>query len=200
MTSDLDMLRRVTEWLSQAAVFVDHSTLTWDTPCADWNVEALLDHVTGGNRFTVNILSGLSADDALAAVHASFASEAQTGVDQPQVAAVDSARTQLQAFQANGALSGTYDHVVGTLTGEQILRLRIHDMAIHIWDLLQAVNPKKGLDPVYVRWAIQELAKPDSLTAQHIATGYDKPSKSYELLLAFGRRRRETGSHLRHDR
>ena len=63
-------------------------------------------------------------------------------------------------------------------------------MSIHIWDLLQAVNPKKGLDPVYVRWAIDELSRPDSLAARHVATGYRHPTKSYELLLAFGRHRR----------
>jgi hypothetical protein len=95
---------------------------------------------------------------------------------------------QLRACKADGVLTGTFHQVSSDLTGEHVLCLRIHDVRIHVWDLLQAVKPKKGLDPVQVRWAVDELAKSVSLTAQYMATGYPNPGKSYELLLAFGRR------------
>jgi uncharacterized protein (TIGR03086 family) len=194
MTTDLDMLARATEMMTEAASFVEPGSLTLPTPCDGWDVAELLDHVTGGNRFTVQILQGHTADDALVATIASFDSDKS-----PSDALAESAAAQLRACKADGVLAGTFHHVVGDLTGEQVLRLRVHDVCIHVWDLLQAVNPKKGLDPVYVRWAIDELAKPDSLTAQHMATSYPNPGTSYELLLAFGRRRTSAAEHLRGD-
>ena len=194
MTTDLDMLARATEMMTEAASFIEPESLVLPTPCDGWDVAELLDHVTGGNRFTVQILQGHTADYALAAAIASFDSDGS-----PSDALVESAADQLRTCVADGVLAGTFHHVVGDLAGEQVLRLRVHDVCIHVWDLLQAVNPKKGLDPVYVRWAIDELAKPDSLTAQHMAKGYPNPGKPYELLLAFGRRRTSAAEHLRRD-
>lgn len=183
MPNDLDMLQHSYDTLAEAMTFVEPDALSSATPCDDWSVSDLLDHVTGGNRFTVNILSGMAADEALDRARWSF------GDDHDPVAAVDSSsHRQLDAFGRHGALDGTYHHVVGDLRGDQVLRLRLHDVAIHTWDLLQAVHPN-ALDPVYVRWAIEELSQPDSLTAKHIATAVVHPTNSHELLRAFGRDR-----------
>lgn len=194
MRTDLEMLVRVTDMLTEAVSVVHDDALDEQTPCDAWDVAALLDHLTGGNRFTAHVLAGKTADEAIKATRASFA-----GDSDKRLAVVESAATQLAVFREEGVMVSTYHHVVGDLTGEHILRLRMHDMSIHRWDLLQAVNPKKGLDSVYVRWAIDELARPDSLAARHMATGYPEPSKSYELLLAFGRRRARPTAHLRPD-
>ena len=192
MRTDLDMLDRAIELFAGAVAFVHDDMLGAQTPCDDWDVAALLDHVTGGNRFTCNVLQGQTADAAIEAVRASFALD-----DDPRAAVVTSASAQRDAFAQPGVVAASFHHVAGELTGAQMLQLRIHDVNVHRWDLLQAVNPKKGLDPVYVRWAIDELARPDSLAARHMATGYRNPGKSYELLLAFGRRRSRPSEHLR---
>jgi uncharacterized protein (TIGR03086 family) len=189
---DLEMLRHSNEALIEAVGFADQTSLDHPTPCAGWDVAELLDHITGGNRFSVNILTGMSADDALRVTRESFAPE-----HNPLARVIESAEAQLFAFFGDGVLQGSYDHVAGALTGRQVLRLRIHDVCIHIWDLLQAVNPMKGLDPVYVRWAIDELSRSDSLAARHMATGFTQPTKPYEVLLAFGRRRASPRAHLR---
>ena len=35
------------------------------TPCEEWTVRDIADHITGGNRFAVLILGGASVDDAM---------------------------------------------------------------------------------------------------------------------------------------
>jgi uncharacterized protein (TIGR03086 family) len=184
MPTDLDVLRRVTSRLIDVAAAINPDDLGRATPCASWNLADLLDHVTGGNRFTIALLDGRSRDQALELARASF------GSGHAVVEAVtDSASVQLGAFEECD-LDATYDHVAGPLTGTQVASLRIHDMAIHTWDVLQAIDPSKGLDPVYVRWAVADFGAPDALVAHHVARFYPAPTTPHELLLAFGRRRR----------
>jgi uncharacterized protein (TIGR03083 family) len=39
----------------------------WDrpTPCAEWTLRDLTEHVTGGNRFTIRILAGDNSEEAM---------------------------------------------------------------------------------------------------------------------------------------
>ena len=41
-------------------------------PSEEWDLEDLVDHVTGGNRLTVLVLGGASAEDAMAETRKSF--------------------------------------------------------------------------------------------------------------------------------
>lgn len=186
LPADQEVLDRCAERLIDTLDSVDVNDLERPTPCTDWNVQELLEHVAGGNWFTLALLGGASSADALVTARSAFGSADLLD------AVRESASEQSAAF-ASSDMDAHYDHVRGSLIGHDVLRLRIHDVAIHTWDLLQAVNPKKGLDPVYVRWAVDELARPGSITAQYAATGFARPRKPYELLLAFGRRRTQSG-------
>ena len=146
------------------------------------NVADLLDHVTGGNRFTVAILSGMTAADAREAAHTSF-----TGEHDPVEAVLESTRRQFDSFALPTALDQTYDHVAGKLSGITILRIRLHDVMVHLWDLEQALQPGAPLHPGYARWAIADLSKPDSPAARHLATEVKNPKTAADLLTAFGR-------------
>ena len=186
---DLDALARVSTGFERALGFVEPRLLRSPTPCANWDVSDLLDHVTGGNRYTVAIFAGATSSAALEAARAAFGPD-----HDPAESARSSLGPQREAFETEGALMGSVDHVAGTLTGREALRLRIHDMNIHTWDLNQAVHPQAGLDPALARWAMAELAEADSLTARHIAIHTDRPPTSaYALLQTFGRRRASLG-------
>ena len=50
---ELEILDRVTTWLVDSLAFVEDDLLKADTPCGDWNVGQLLDHIAGGNWFTI---------------------------------------------------------------------------------------------------------------------------------------------------
>ena len=106
------------------------------TPCSDWDLTALIDHVTGGNWFTVAVLGGASAEDAMATTMDRFGAGSAAGE-----AAVRSLEDQAVAFLQPDALSRTWAHVVGDLSRRQILRLRLHDLIVHSWDLDEAPRP-----------------------------------------------------------
>lgn len=182
-TDDLAVLDAVTDAFVVACRSIRDDQLDSETPCTEWDVTDLIDHVTGGNRFTVGIRRGRAADDALAATVASF-----EGEHDPVGAAVDSARLQRAAFNEAGALDRVCHHVAGELSGSQVLRLRLQDLTIHTWDLNEALDPPAAIPEGSLRWSIAELADPESLTARHMTTGgQHRPESAGELLAAFGR-------------
>lgn len=179
------MLRHLSESMGDAvatAGAADGDPLSLPTPCPEWDVRALLDHVTGGNRFTVDVLAGHDGQQALDRAMASFDDE-----HVPLDAIGESCNRQLDAFNRPGVLEGTYQHLFGELSGDQVLRLRLHDLGMHLWDLQQALGSTTPMDSTYAGWAIAELADPESLTAQTFATGASRPATSADLLVAFGR-------------
>ncbi len=55
--TDLDILVRASDVFERLCASLDDR---WDlpTPCSEWNLGQLVDHVTGGNWFTIEILNG----------------------------------------------------------------------------------------------------------------------------------------------
>jgi len=159
---DLEALSFMSAHLDAALGTVADGQLSWSTPCSDWDLAALIDHVTGGNWFTAKILEGRAAEAALAEVRAQFG-EGSASLK----AASTSVRDQAMAFERPGVLEGTWHHVAGDLTGRQILRLRLHDLIIHTWDVQQTIDPPASLPRALARWGLTELSDPDSLAAEH---------------------------------
>jgi uncharacterized protein (TIGR03086 family) len=111
----------------------------WDlpTPCSDWTVRQLVNHVVGGNRLFTRVLSGepLPPRDQLGA----RAGEDQLGTD-PAAAYAGSAADLLSALRAPGVLAGTYTVPAATLPGPAIVHLRTVETLVHGWDLARATD------------------------------------------------------------
>lgn len=159
---DLLALAEVTTDLVAALGSIEDQHWNRPTPCSEWDLTALVDHITGGNWFTAHILGGASADGAMAATIAQFDDRPATSA-----AATESTRTQFDAFEQAGALDGSWHHVVGVLTGRQILRLRLHDLIVHTWDVNQTLRPPASVPTNLARWGLHELADDDSLMSEH---------------------------------
>ncbi len=160
--TDLAALDTVTANLADllASIQEHHGALA--TPCSDWDLTALVDHVAGGNWFTVAILSGDRAEDAMSATIEKFG-----GNSVSIAAAVGSLKDQLDAFHRPEVLDRTWNHVAGDLSGRQILRLRLHDLIVHRWDVEETLRPGADLDGGLVRWGLDDLAREGSLAAEH---------------------------------
>jgi len=116
------------------------------TPCADWDVRALVNHVAQANLNYVRLLAGATAAEFL------HWRDADALGDDPMGAFGASVRDCADAYAAPGALDQVVDHPSGTLSGRQALGVRIADTLIHTWDLARGVGADETLDPDLVTW------------------------------------------------
>jgi uncharacterized protein (TIGR03086 family) len=107
------------------------------TPCSDWTVRHLVNHLVGGNRLCTRVLNGapLPPMDQLGR----RGHEDQLG-DDPATAYDSSAEELLQALGAPGVLARTHTLPVGTLPGPAVVHLRTVETLVHGWDLARAIG------------------------------------------------------------
>ena len=184
---DLALLARVSSDFELLCTSIRDPQWSLPTPCAEWNLEQLVDHVIGGNRFTIRIFAGESADAAMAETVRSFDERHET-----PAAALESINEQLLAFDEAGVLDGIFHHVAGELTGREVLRIRLHELIIHSWDIAQALDPRAFIRDEFVAWSFGEICKPESNTAELFAldTGALEGERSERALLAAFRRKK----------
>jgi uncharacterized protein (TIGR03086 family) len=126
---------------------------SWPTPCTEWNVRQLVNHVTRGNLNYVALLRGGSAADFLRR-----RDEDALGED-PLAAYRAAARECAQAFGQAGALQRTVDYPLGRVAGRQALAVRTTDNTVHTWDLARAVGGDETLDSDLVAWINDHLVQ-----------------------------------------
>lgn len=154
-------------------------TVEWDepTPCSDWTVAQLLDHVIDEHRWTAPLLSGASLDAATTAV---AALPTPDGDRDPvwQEAAASSA----SAWSADGAVGRMVHLGRGPTPARQYLHEMIFDLCVHSWDLGQATRtshrlPADLVDAVYemtLGWS-ETLGSAPALFAPPVPVPDDAP-------------------------
>ncbi|HEX3211150.1 MAG TPA: TIGR03086 family metal-binding protein [Actinomycetota bacterium] len=114
------------------------------TPCSDWNVRQLVNHLVYENRWTVPLMEGST----IAAVGDRY--EGDLLGDDPKAAWSESSTDAVRSVQADGALERVVDLSSGpTPAGEYVSQL-FADHLIHAWDLARAVGADERLDPELV--------------------------------------------------
>jgi uncharacterized protein (TIGR03086 family) len=144
----LDLLIRADDGFTQRLAVVGPHQWTVPTPCAAWDVRALVNHVVGANRRYTMLLDGATADD----VDTTRVAD-HLGND-PVASFVTTAAELHAALRQPGALARTAQHPVGERTGAQLLDMRVLDIAVHTWDLARAVGTDETLDPDVVAFAL----------------------------------------------
>lgn len=142
------LLRAAEEYRSRLRAVQAARQWACPTPCAEWNVRDVADHILGGNRFTVLIVDGLPADEAMdTVIRGDFAGD-------PSPAFEASSTAQLSALRRPGVLERMYEHPMGLLSGRQIARLRMSDLVVHAWDIARALGLPEELDHLLVMESI----------------------------------------------
>jgi uncharacterized protein (TIGR03086 family) len=104
------------------------------TPCADWSVRDLVNHLVAGQRAFAMLLRG----EALAEVR-KLAGGDQLGGD-PVAAHRESGADLVAAFSQPGALERTVAVPIGEVPGIVALHLRLVEALVHGWDLSRATT------------------------------------------------------------
>jgi uncharacterized protein (TIGR03086 family) len=127
----------------------------WDlpTPCSEWNVRELANHMLLGTRMTVQLLDGASQSDAMAAL----GDDLMAGNQDPVTAFVALADEMQQGFSRPGGLEGTVDHPMGQIPRSMLIGFRVIDHATHAWDLARAVGADETLDADLVGWMWDDI-------------------------------------------
>jgi uncharacterized protein (TIGR03086 family) len=131
---------------------VDPRQWTEPTPCADWNVGELLNHVVGGNWWAAELAGGATIDEVGSRLDGD-----QLGED--ALDAYDrSAEAAAAAFEAPGALDAPCAVSYGPVPGSVYAGHRLIDVLIHGWDLAVATGQDRTIDPVLVDacWGVVE--------------------------------------------
>ena len=127
----LDAHQRAQDIFADVLINVTPDQLSSPTPCPEWDVKALIDHVIAGNRRVAEQAGGRvpPIPEDLGAAHRASAKVAQETFAEPQ------------------ALRRTYQLPIGELPGTAFIGLRTSDLLAHAWDLAIATGQLTDFDP-----------------------------------------------------
>ena len=152
MPDPVEMLRKTTLRVKEVVAGVEQSQAQYPTPCSEWDVRALLNHLLGGLEFTAGCLAGSPPDIRPAEAHSSY-------LDEPDVAAlIEAYHTLLDRVLQSGSEPGALDGIVSTpnfgeMPVSQIFVGTTMDQFIHGWDLAKATGQDTTLDAGLVEFA-----------------------------------------------
>jgi len=125
------------------------------TPCAEWNVGELLNHIVAGNWWAAELGRGATIEQVGSKLDGD-----QLGDD--ALGSYDrSAEAAAAAFEAPGALDAPCAVSYGPVPGSVYAGHRFIDVLIHGWDLAAATGQDRTLDPTLVE-ACWEVVQPQA--------------------------------------
>ncbi len=110
------------------------------TPCADWRVRDVINHLVTGNLLFAATVAGTERPDR---------SRDHLG-DDPLGAFRASVSQLSEAFAKHDVLSGTYATPVGEGPGAQLVQMRLAELIVHGWDIAKATGQSTDFDPALV--------------------------------------------------
>ena len=152
---------------------LDESHRALPTPCEDFTVAALLDHLFGSIA-SIGKSLGVTVADQPAAL--------------PEVRIADAAQATLEAFRANGT-EGTLDMGFAELPATLVANILNLELLVHAWDFAAATGQELNVSPAlsdYVLGLARNTISPQ-MRGKSFAeeTLVDESSASMERLVAF---------------
>ncbi|HVK20543.1 MAG TPA: TIGR03086 family metal-binding protein [Actinokineospora sp.] len=182
-----ELHRRACERFGEHARAVRPDQWNGATPCADWDVRALVNHVVGEDLWTAPLMAGATIEE----VGDKFDGDV-VGAD-PAAAYTEATAAAVAAVSAEGALGRTVHLSFGDVPGEEYAWQLFADHLIHGWDLARAIGADDRLDPELVDACAGWFARNEEIYRSAGAVGPrpDLPADADQqtvLLAAFGRR------------
>ena len=156
------------------------------TPCTDWDVRTLVNHIVTEDRWTVPMFGGAT----IAEVGDRFDGDL-LGAD--PIGSADDAAKQAEATVAEpGALDRTVHLSFGDTPAEEYVWQLLADHLVHAWDLAAAIGADRGLPDDVVRGCAAWFTDREPLYRGSGAIGAavevpEDASDQDRLIAAFGR-------------
>ena len=131
-------------------VQVDDEHLQLETPCAGWDVEALISHVVLGDVSVPLLFTGNPLPSTIAV---------DTSILGPNPVATwrGTALAAIDSWRADGAMEQIVRHPVGDHSGSVFARFRLVDLLGHTWDLAHAIGVEANLQEPLAEAALDFL-------------------------------------------
>ncbi len=144
-TMDITKLhRRALEETRRRVAAIGPDDWSRPTPCADWDVAALLNHIVAGNWWAAELARGRTIDEVGDRFDGDLLGDDALG-------AYDrSAEAAASAFEEPGAMSAPCAVSYGPVPGRVYAGHRFIDVFVHGWDLAAATDQPTELDPELV--------------------------------------------------
>lgn len=113
--------------------------ITSPTPCPDWDVRLLLNHIIGGNHMFAEIAAGGRVD-------AKGEMQDHTRPD-PGTNYMESAEAVLAAWSGPGAMDRECHLPFGDIPAPAAVSIHFVDIVVHGWDLARATGQDTSIDP-----------------------------------------------------
>jgi uncharacterized protein (TIGR03086 family) len=156
------------------------------TPCREWDVRTLVNHVVGEDGWTAPLFAGAT----VAEVGDRFNGDL-LGAD-PVASATGAAHQAEEAVTAPGALDRTVHLSFGDTDAPEYVGQLMADHLIHAWDLAVSISADRTLDPDTVHFCAEWFTDHEDLYRSVGAIGprVEVPADAGEqdrLIAAFGR-------------
>lgn len=130
----LDQLHSASDWTAKTIAGVAADQLAAPTPCTEWDVRTLLDHLIGGTWMFAAAIGGPSDDDSTAPDADRFRGAADA---------------LLAALHEPGALDRTAQLPIGPVPGYALVGIALLDVLVHGWDVAKATGQNTAVaDPL----------------------------------------------------
>ncbi|WP_410812308.1 TIGR03086 family metal-binding protein [Micromonospora sp. 067-2] len=156
------------------------------TPCPDWDVRTLVNHMVSEDRWSVPLLAGRTLDE----VGSRFDGDV-LGSDPATAAREAAAQAEIAAIHP-GAVDRTVHLSAGDTPAEEYLRQLLAEHLVHGWDVAVAIGVDPRLDPDAVsacaRWFAGRVGdyRRGGLIQPQMRVPADADEQDH-LLAAFGR-------------
>lgn len=157
------------------------------TPCQDWDVRALVNHVVGEDKWTAPLMGGATIAEVGTALDGDLLGNAPAG------AMAEAAEEATASVAAPGALGRTVHLSFGDTPAEEYVRQLLADHLVHEWDLAAAIGGDRDLDPEVVHEVATWFARQEAgyraagaIGPRLVDVGGDAAEQD-QLIAAFGR-------------
>ena len=176
--------RALDQWMDRVRA-LSADQLGDPTPCSEWDVGALVNHVVGEDRWVSPLVEGKTIAEVGDALDGDL-----LGSD-PVGAAEQAAKEALMAFAEPGARERTVHLSFGDFPAEEYAWQLVADHLIHAWDLAAAIGADRRFDDELVAAVAEWFTAQESAYRSGGAVA-ERPAAQAttaqdRLLVAFGR-------------